>query len=233
MDSALLSHVAFAVCTVAVAGVFVWLYFVNIFIVEDVSTEAMGDPLTVAYIEEARSKGVPLEEFFATDPLFKWHKRMEPNAYGFPRDLFIYECFAKTAPLIMVAYLPFIKMLGVSSKTVACYSTFYMMATILMMIFFAFKIYGRWCAVFSVLFLSSSIIWLIHTRIGYGTWMPSTFLIVSVAVCGFYYMKTQKRLPLMLGAGCGHGVSPVVGCCRHQIVMQPPCQVLACYEINC
>jgi len=59
---------------------------------------------------------------------------------------------------------------------------------------------GKWYDILTLLFLQSSITWLIHAKIGCDHWMPTVFLTLCVVLCIYYYRKSNRLWPLLPAA---------------------------------
>ncbi len=205
------SSLWFIAATLVALTAFFWLYLVHLFIVKDVNPEAMDIPLTVAYLELARDQGIPLDTYFQDNTLWGNLKQQNPKgAYTDYSGRFQFEFFALQAPLLSILYLPFIKLLGVSSKTVAIYSTFFSVTALITSIILAWKAFGQWCALLSLFLMLSSLSWLIHTKIGYAAWMPSVTLINILALCLYSYMQNGRR-EILIVTGCLLGLMYLAG----------------------
>jgi len=195
----------FNLLVIFVTAIVVIVYILPIFTYKENDPETMDPLLAVGYLEEARSQGVPLREFFASSSLFDDVKREDPKqSFDYPRKHFHFEWMSLSTPAINLAYLPFVRLFGVSSDTIAIYSNFYCILTFCIVALLALLAYGKWCSLLSVAFLSSSLVWLIHVKVGGMQWMPSVLLCSILVLFLFLYLKHNSSVWLVLsGASLG------------------------------
>ncbi|MBN1670969.1 MAG: hypothetical protein JXR37_08050 [Kiritimatiellae bacterium] len=189
----------FGAAVVVALAALVILYLAPVFSMDDISPETVQEFLAVGHVMLASEKGVHPDEYFACDPYWDDVKRESPReAYmTAPKGMFVWEFFAKLSPLRFCCSWPFVKFAGVSKQAVALHSVSFMLAVLVMLAALGFKAYGRWHALLAVLFLLSSLSWLIHVKSGYQVWMPSVFLMCGIAFCLYLYASTLRRAPLL------------------------------------
>ena len=198
---------------------FYWLFLDRLFVCEDVNMETMDWPLSVAHLELAREKGVPPAVYFQSDPVWNNLKEQDSKgAYAYFHNRFQFEFFSYISPLVNFLYVPFIRLAGVSAATVALYATFFAAVAWIMTGMLALRFFGRWCALLAMLFLISSLSWLIHTKVGYAPHMPSASLMALLALCAYSYACQaadspgfSRRAGPLAGMGCLFGLMYLVG----------------------
>jgi hypothetical protein len=213
---------AWALLAVAALTTFLafnWLFLDQLFAFEDVNMEAMDTPLTVGYLEQAREKGIAASAYFHSDPIWDNLKKENPEgAYAYFGKRFQFEFFAFQWPMLSIFFVPFVKLVGVCANTVTLYSTFFAAVAWVLTGLLALKLFGRWCVWLAMLFLISSLSWLIHAKVGYSAHMPSASLMVVLALCSYTYARRTENdsgirncaLPLA-GMGCVLGMMYMEG----------------------
>ncbi len=213
------SWALFAAAALVTFLAFYWLFLDRLFVFEDVNMEAMDTPLTVGHLERAREKGVPASTYFHSDPVWNDLKEQNPaGAFAYFGKRFQFEFFAFQWPMLSFLFVPFVKLMGVCTDTVSLYSTFFSAVAWILTGMLALRLFGRWCALLAMLFLISSLSWLIHTKVGYSAHMPSASLMVFLALCSFSYARRaegdsgirRRALPLA-GMGCVLGLMYMEG----------------------
>jgi len=185
-------------------------YFLQVyhFGIEDVDMEVAPLPVAVGCLEQARSEGLPLKTYLARNEWCIDFVREVANARSFPGNIISCEYFVYAEPMGIVAYLPFIKLFGVGLRTVEIYGCFWTFACLVLLFLIVRLILGKWYDILAVLFLQSSVIWLIHAKLGNSQWMPTVFLTLGIVLCVYYYWTTNRPLAILsaaaiLGILCG------------------------------
>ena len=181
---------------------FAWLYLTQIFLVPDANPEAMDNPLAVALIEQARAAGRPANDFWAESPITTQWKEQD-FLYQWqmaPGQRFKLQWMMQVQPLLNVCYVPFVKWIGLGPTTIVLYSTFFAIVAWLLTGVLAWRLTGHWPAVVAMTLMTSSLMWLIHVRVGYAPWMPSMALIVLLILILDAYCTKQGWIKLTL---CG------------------------------
>jgi len=166
--------------------------------VEDVSAETMAVPLSVGCVQEAHCRGIPYLEFLAKEWRFTDAKREGPTTMV---GIFTYEYVIYADPFGVSLYFPFIRMFGVGRAAVSAFACVWAFACLLVVFILARVMLGRWYDILSVLFLQSSVTWLIHAKIGCSQWFPSVSVIILLIFFVYYYWTARKMFPLIIGAG--------------------------------
>lgn len=162
-----------------------WLYWDQLYVPEDIQGEACEGPLVVGYLERARAEGMSAEEFLDHSQICLSLRQNLPSQEHqfFGRSYFNHFFYAR--PLVNILYWPCVKVLGVGPHTVRVYSTVLSMLALVSSWYLARVLFGRACAFLAVALLLTSVIWLIHTKVGYGMWFPSVILMNGFVHCLF------------------------------------------------
>ena len=183
-------NILFLLMVLVTLGAVYWMYLQNLYVVQDYNPEAMDIPLTLGYMDLAKSQGVPAREFMNNSPIFEDTKREDPMSFAYYGKRFEFDLFVHVAPFLASAYYPFVVLTGVNGITLANYSTFFCLMTLVCLFVLVLVMYDKWSALFSVLFLVSSLAWLIHMKIGYSAWMPSVFVTCLIVLLLYLYQRS-------------------------------------------
>ncbi len=188
-----------------------WMYISQIGIMKDVNAESMDIPLVVGHLLRAREEHMSARRYFETDPICLNLKQQDPaGAFGYFGHRFQFQFMAEVGPLLSTLYIPLVKWLGVTSKTVAVYSTslslFELGATLLL----AWNMFGPWPSFLAALWLVGNFSRLIHVHQGYTAWPPSAILTVLLAAALYEHSKNPSK-KFFLIAGPILGLLYVVG----------------------
>lgn len=207
---------AYPLALLGLLAVFSWLYLAQLFSIEDPNAETSYPLLILGHLERAREKSMTPAHYFHQDAFWQNYKEQDHGgAYSCLNKRYMPEFFAYSQPVLHLLYLPFVKIMGVCAKTLAVYSTFFTFLAWISMGFLAFKMFGRWCAVLSMLILMTSLSWLIHVKAANSHWMPSVCLMNGLALCLLAYMKKPGAILLgtigvILGIMCMLGWITIV-----------------------
>lgn len=190
---------------------FLGFYVCHAYVLEDVNMEAMDIPLAVGHMMRAAKAHVSAEEYFQTNVAWYDLKTQNPaGAYAYFGGAFQFSFFSKVQPLLVMLFYPFVLGMGVTTKTVIAYSTTYCAVTWLLLGILGYKLYGKWAALVASTMPMLSLVWLIHTKVGYAAHMPSAALMVGLAIVLCQYLSSD-RWWLPLGAGGIIGLMYLVG----------------------
>lgn len=209
------SWALFTVAALLTFLAFYGMFLDQLFVCEDVNMESMDSPLTVAHLERAREKGVSASAYFQSDPVWDNLKEQDPHsAYAYYGKRFQFAFFAFEWPLLNSLFAPFVKLHGVDVHTVYLYSTFFAALAWIATGLLALRMFGCWTVLPAMLFLISSLSWLIHTKVGYSAHMPSAALMIFLALASYAYGSRAANTPGLAGRaaplvvmGCLIGVS--------------------------
>ena len=205
------ANLSFSIASLLAVSAVCWLFLSQLFIIKDVNPEAMDITLTVGHLERAREQGLLARTYWETEPSLQNMKQENPQwAFAYPRQRFHLEFFALQAPLLAALYTPIVKAVSVSFKTVAIYSTLFSLLTLFGMGWLAWRMFGRWAGICAMVLLSTSLSWLIHTKVGYAAWMPSSLLMMCVGASSWAYLKSNGRVPVIV-MGVLLGLAYLVG----------------------
>ncbi|MDD4869473.1 MAG: hypothetical protein PHR77_02840 [Kiritimatiellae bacterium] len=197
------SDVIFHVCVVLMVGLVLWTFCRSPFALEDINAEVMDLPLTVGHMLIAREKGISIKEYMENDPCWDNLKAEDSKgAYAYWNKSFQFYYMAHCAPLLNALFVPFSKCFGVNKESVTLFSTCFSLITFVIIFYIALIAYGRWHAVVTILFMVSSLSWLIHVKVAYGVWMVSTSLIGTIILCLYLYSTGGQRRALVISAVC-------------------------------
>lgn len=191
-SSAVSKWVLLVVGVISLVGFYLF-YLVPPISLDDINMESMALPLAVHSLEIARLKQVPAEEFFNRDPLFENMKQQDPQqAFGYPHQRFGLKHFASSWPVFACFYLPFDKIFGVTNDASTAYATFFTFATLLLITWFAWNLYGPFTGMLTAGFFVSSLLILINTKVAIQQITCSMFLITCLAVALFQYQRSPR-----------------------------------------
>jgi len=188
----------FGFATLIVIASLFWMYFSNMYIIEDYNGEAMLTLTVVAYMKMAQQRGVPIREFLCKDLVFENIKKEDPNAYHCPGKRFEVDYYVHVSPIMNMLYYPFIALSGLNGKTIANFSTTFFIAGLILLAWLTWKIYDKWTVLVVILFLMMSISWLIHLKVAYPGWMQGFFAYIGLAFVLDRYIHYLSRTMLVI-----------------------------------
>jgi len=199
-------------CVVLTITIVVWLYLTQMFVNKDPNPESMDNPLTVAFMEQARAMSLPINEFWQKDHLITHWKEQDPyyTWQTVPGNRFKAQWLMQAQPFENICYTPFVKWLGVGRETIICYSTFYAFLAWGGAWLLAWRMFGRWVGLLAAILMATSLGWLIHVRAGSSQVTPSVALMVALALCLYSHWQNGRRWSLVV-AGCILGCMYLVG----------------------
>jgi hypothetical protein len=191
-----------------------WFFYLNPLSIEDYNAEYLDNVLTVGYMEEARGKGVPIREHFKSITTFRMlETQNRERAFAYFGHTFHLDYFSHYAPLLNIAYLPFVKLFGVSKTAVGAFAAFYGLLAMGLTGYLGAKLYGRQTGYLSVLLLLTSLSWLIHVRsASQQPALSACLLLAMLALLHSHHQKTPGCPWLHLsGAGICLGLLILTG----------------------
>lgn len=203
--------VGFAVMGVAVFAAFWWMHLAQLYVIEDIQGEAADGPLVVGHLEQARSRGMTVDEFLRDAPVCRKLREQNPQqSSGYAGNHFYFELYAFVWPLINVLYYPFVKLVGVAGRTVTLYSTFFSAVSWIGAGLLGWRMFGRHAGLLAMAMLACSLSWLIHTKVGYAAWMPSVMLMSAMVFCLHGHLRRPHR-GWLVGIGVILGLTYLMG----------------------